>query len=126
MTGMGILHAMLSFLCILIAMFFFFRLVSGCQWASHVDAEISWACNDGHWDARHARACRLVFSGPLPLEYACVCGCLAVVDLPPRRAHAEVCAPAGQKTECTLPSNLRSGLMPSISVCMGACATCFC
>ncbi len=39
MTGMGILHAMLSFLCILIAMFFFFRLVSGCRWVSHVDAE---------------------------------------------------------------------------------------
>ena len=43
MTGMSVLHAIFSFLCILIciliALFFFFRLVSGRRWMSHVDAE---------------------------------------------------------------------------------------
>jgi hypothetical protein len=39
MTGMSLLHAIFSFLCILIALFFVFRLVSGCRWLSHVDAE---------------------------------------------------------------------------------------
>jgi hypothetical protein len=43
MAGMSLLHAIFSFLCILIciliALFFFFRLVSGCRWLSHFDAE---------------------------------------------------------------------------------------
>ena len=39
MTGMSVLHAIFSFLCILIALFFFFRLVSGRRWVSHFDAE---------------------------------------------------------------------------------------
>jgi hypothetical protein len=39
MTGMSLLHAIFSFLCILFALFFCFRLVSGCRWVSHFDAE---------------------------------------------------------------------------------------
>ena len=43
MAGMSLLHAIFSLLgiliCILIALFFFFRLVSGCRWLSHFSAE---------------------------------------------------------------------------------------
>lgn len=43
MTGLSVLHAIFSLLCILIcipiALFFFARLVSGCRWMSYVDAE---------------------------------------------------------------------------------------
>ncbi|MGO8950759.1 MAG: hypothetical protein ACLQUY_24525 [Ktedonobacterales bacterium] len=38
MTGMSVLHAICSFLCILIALFFFLRLVNGCRWVTHFDA----------------------------------------------------------------------------------------
>ncbi|WP_338250948.1 DUF5134 domain-containing protein [Dictyobacter halimunensis] len=39
MTGMSALHALFSFLCTLIAVFYFLRLVNGCRWVKHFDAE---------------------------------------------------------------------------------------
>ncbi len=39
MTGMSVLHAIFSFLCILIALFFVLRLVNGRRWLTHFDAE---------------------------------------------------------------------------------------
>ena len=127
MTGMSLLHAILSLLCILIAVFFVFRLVSGCRWLSHVDAEhevghgmmaigMLFMLAPAGWfstDLLHGNM--LVFAAA-SLWWTC--------RLFVRTQRLPLLL--GKNGTHSASSNLRSSLMSSRSSCMGACATCFC
>jgi hypothetical protein len=125
-TGMSFLHTLFVLLCILIALFFCFRLVSGGRWVSHVDAEhevghgmmaigMLFMLAPAGWFSADLLHWNMLLFAAASLWWTCR---LFV--------HKPLLALLLGKTERTLPSTLRSGLMSSISSCWGACATCFC
>ena len=126
MTGMSVLHAIFTLLCLLMALFFCFRLASGCRGVSQVEAEhdvgqgmmaigmLVMLAPAGWFSADRFQGNMLVFAAA-SLWWTC--------RLVVRKQRFALLV---EKTERTLPSDLRSGLMPSLSSCMGACATCFC
>ena len=110
MTGVSLLHAIFSLLCILIcipiciliciliAVFFFFQLVSGCRWVSHCDAEH----DVGHAMMAIGMLFMLAPAGWLSadlLHWNMLVFAAASLWWTGRllRAHAAACAPVGEK-----------------------------